>query len=98
MQISPPMEKIEAFCRKWRIVEFSLFGSVLRQDFNPDSDVDILVESAPDHGWSLFDVVDMIDELKIIFQRNVDILMKGRLTNPIRRREILRTRRILYAA
>lgn len=92
------MERIEAFCRKWKITEFSLFGSVLREDFRPDSDVDVLVEFEPDCGWSLYDVVDMKDELRQMFGREVDFVMKGGLRNPFRRYEILTTRKILYAA
>ena len=46
--------KIAEFCRKWRIAEFALFGSVLRDDFRPDSDVDVLVTYDPDAGWSGF--------------------------------------------
>lgn len=92
------MEKIEAFCRKWKITEFSLFGSVLRDDFRPDSDVDVLVEFQPNCGWSLYDVVDMKDELAEMFGREVDFVMKDGLRNPFRRYEILTTRKILYAA
>ncbi len=90
-------KEIEAFCLKWKIREFSLFGSVLRDDFRPDSDIDILIEFEPDHGWSLYDVIDMEDELKTLFGRDVDLVMKGGLNNPFRRREILRTREVLYA-
>ena len=53
MNIDIPKETIAAFCQKWKIVEFSLFGSVLRDDFRPDSDVDVLVSFAPDAEWSL---------------------------------------------
>jgi predicted nucleotidyltransferase len=91
-------ERIIAFCRKWRITEFSLFGSVLRDDFRPDSDVDVLLQFAPDHPWSLFDVMDMEDELKAMFGRDVDLVMKGGLRNPFRRAEILRTRQVVYAS
>ena len=93
-----PVAAIRTFCRKWKIREFSLFGSVLRKDFRPDSDVDVLVEFEPDHCWSLYEVVDMKEELQTLFGRNVDLVMKGGLRNPIRRREILRTRQVVYAA
>ncbi len=91
-------ERIAEFCQTWRITEFSLFGSVLREDFGPESDVDVLVEFATDHPWSLFDIVDMEDELKALFGRNVDMIMKGGLRNPFRRHEILSTRQVVYAA
>jgi len=49
--IDIPMDRIEEFCRRWKIREFSLFGSVLREDFRPDSDVDVLVSFEPDAEW-----------------------------------------------
>ena len=98
LKIDIPTEKIAEFCRKWKIKEFSLFGSILREDFHPDSDVDILVEFELNHGWSLYEILDMEDELKALFGRNVDLIMKGGLRNPIRRNEILRTRRVMYAS
>jgi uncharacterized protein len=93
-----PPDKIEAFCRKWRVVEFALFGSILRDDFRPDSDVDIVVELAPDAPWSLFEWVEMIDELKAIFGRQVDLVEKTAITNPFRRKAILGSREVVYAA
>ncbi len=90
-------EKIEDFCRRWKISEFSLFGSVLRDDFRPDSDVDVLVSFDPDIPWSLFDWIDMIEELKEIFGREVDLVEKSGLRNPFRRREILENRQVVYA-
>jgi len=97
-RIDIPMESIEAFCRKWKVKEFSLFGSVLRADFRADSDVDVLVDLQPGHGLTLYDWLDMIEELKHIFGRNVDLVAKRGLKNPIRRREILRTAEVIRAA
>jgi predicted nucleotidyltransferase len=91
-------EKITAFCRKWKLREFALFGSVLRDDFRLDSDVDVLVALGPDHGLSLFDWVDMIEELKELFGRNVDLVEKETLRNPFRRHSILTNRQVIYAA
>jgi len=90
--------QIAEFCRKWQITEFALFGSVLRDDFGPDSDVDVLVTFAPDTPWSLLDVVSMIDELKVIFGREVDLVEKGAIRNPFRRHSILSTKEVVYAA
>jgi len=59
-RIQVPKDEIAAFCRKWQITEFALFGSVLREDFGPGSDVDVLVTLAPEAQWSLYDWVDMI--------------------------------------
>jgi len=100
MRLSFPIDesRLSDFCRKWRVKELALFGSVLREDFGPESDVDVLVELRPDHGLDLYDWVDMIEELQAIFGRKVDLVAKGGLKNPFRRREILRTAEVLYAA
>jgi predicted nucleotidyltransferase len=89
---------IEAFCRKWRIRELSLFGSLLRDDFRPDSDVDLLVVFEPDERWDLWDIMAMETELQQLFGRKVDLVEKRALKNPFRRYEILTTRQVLYAA
>ena len=92
-------EKIAAFCRKWKITEFSFFGSVLREDFGPDSDVDVLVTFADDARWSLFDIVHMEDELKEIFGRAVDMAERQaieRSENYIVRRGILSSAKAIY--
>ena len=96
--IDAPMAGIEGFCRKWRVARFSLFGSVLREDFGPDSDVDVLVSFDPDSTWDLLDLVDMRDELKALFGRNVDLVEEEGLHNPFRRSSILSTRQVIYAA
>jgi uncharacterized protein len=97
LQIQIDKARIIEFCRKWKITEFSIFGSALREDFRPDSDVDVLVSIAPESGWSLLDWVDMIDELKIIFGREVDLVEKDGLRNPFRRHAILTTKEVIYA-
>ena len=94
-------EKIAEFCRKWQIVEFSLFGSVLRDDFRPDSDVDVLVSFAADAPWSLMDIVTMRDELSEMLGREVDIVEKEAVEqseNYIRRRHILGSVEPFYVA
>lgn len=96
--IDIPQEKIAEFCRKWKVLEFALFGSVLREDFGPASDVDVLVTLEPDAPWSLFEWVDMIEELKSIFGREVDLVEKTTLRNPFRRYEILNNMQVIYAA
>jgi hypothetical protein len=93
--------RIVAFCQKWKIIEFSLFGSVLRDDFGPDSDVDVLVSFAPEAEWSLFDVVHMEDELKEIFAREVDLVIRKsieRSENYLRRKHILESVEPIYVA
>ena len=97
-QIALPVDQIVTFCRKWRITELSLFGSVLRDDFRPDSDVDVLVSFTADTHWSLYDWVGMQAELKSVLGREVDLVDKGGLSNPFRRHAILTTRQVIYAA
>jgi predicted nucleotidyltransferase len=96
-RITVPTEKIEEFCRRWKIMEFALFGSALREDFRSDSDVDVLVSFAKDADWDLFDWVNMVEELKGIFGREVDLVEKTSLRNPFRRHYILNNQRIIYA-
>jgi len=84
-----PQERISDFSRRWNLAEFALFGSVMRDDFRPDSDVDVLVSFAPDAHWSLGDFVDMQLELSEIFGRQVDLVERSGLQNPFMRREIL---------
>lgn len=89
--------KITEFCQRWQILEFALFGSVLRDDFRADSDVDVLVTLSPDKKWSLFDLMDIQNELELMFGRSVDLLEKRSLKNPFRKAEIMRTYQVIYA-
>ena len=91
-------EKITEFCRKWKVAEFALFGSVLREDFGPSSDVDVLVTFGPGGGITFDNRVEMLDDLSTIFGREVDLVEKSTIRNPFRRHTILTTREILYAA
>jgi predicted nucleotidyltransferase len=93
-----PLAAINDFCRRWKIKEFSVFGSILREDFGPHSDIDVLLSFLEGEKWGLFEFVDMQEELKTIFGREVDIVEKEGLRNPFRRREILRTHKVIYAA
>jgi len=94
-----PRKRIAAFCQRWSITEFSLFGSALRDDFRPDSDVDVLVSIDPQATTiGLFEMIDMKLELEEMFKRPVDLVEKEGLRNPYRRKEILRTAQVIYAA
>jgi predicted nucleotidyltransferase len=93
-----PRKKIAAFCERWGVTEFSLFGSVLRDDFRPKSDVDVLLVIKPDAPIGLSELVDMQLELEKLFKRPVDLVEKDGLRNPYRRKEILRTAKVIYAA
>lgn len=97
-QLSIDHDRIAGFCRHWRIQELSLFGSILRDDFRPDSDVDILVTFEPDAPWTLWDLSRMRGELKELFGREVDLVEKKALRNPFRRQGILADQRVIYAA
>jgi hypothetical protein len=96
-----PEAEIERFCRRWQISEFSLFGSVLRDDFRPDSDIDVLVTFAPTARWSLFDMVRMQKELEGILGRDVDLVERSAVEqseNYIRRKRILSDQVPIYVA
>ncbi len=97
-RIEASSEKLADFCRKWKITELSFFGSVLREDFRPDSDIDVLVNFAPEAKWSLLDLPRMQDELSDILGRKADLVDLKGLRNPFRRREILATKRMVYAS
>ena len=95
-----PDQEISQFCQRWQIKELALFGSILRPDFRPESDVDVLVDFQPETSWSLFDLVDMYEELKQIFQREVDLVTRRSLRyslNPKRSQAILSTAEVIYA-
>ena len=93
-------ERIADFCRRWRISEFALFGSVLSDGFGPESDVDVLVTFAPDARWGLFDLVTMEDELRGIFGRDVDLVSRRGIEssrNYLRREAILSSAEVVHA-
>jgi hypothetical protein len=95
------MDKIAAFCRHWKIAEVALFGSVLRDDFRPDSDIDVLVTFAPDVSWRFYDLVSMKQELETMFGRPVDLIEKRLVEqseNYIRRKHILNHMETIYVA
>ena len=94
-------ERIAEYCRKWNITELALFGSVLRDDFRHESDVDVLVTLAQGHRWTLLDHVEMQEELSQIVGRKVDLVSRRgveRSRNYIRRKSILDSAQVLYAA
>ena len=101
VQIELPMEAIEAFCQRWQIVEMALFGSVLRADFGPESDIDVLVTFAPEVTRTLQSMMAMEEEIEAIFGRDVDFIVREtieRSRNYIRRRAILNSARTIYVA
>jgi hypothetical protein len=101
MKISPKPKDIAAFCQRWQITELAFFGSVLRDDFRPDSDVDVLVTFAPGMEWSLFDHIAMEEELSALIGRKVDLVSRRVIecsNNWIRRKAILETAEPFYGA
>ena len=91
-----PADRIADLSRRWKITELALFGSVQRDDFDADSDVDVLVSFDPAATWSLWDLTRMEDELATIIGRKVDLVEKEGLRNPFRRHHILNGRKVIY--
>ena len=94
-------DRLAAFCRQWKITELALFGSVLRDDFRPDSDVDVMVSFSHDAQWSLLDLADMQEQLENIIERKVDLLTRRgveQARNPLRTKAILSSAETIYAS
>ena len=99
--IDVPPDKITDFCKRWQILELALFGSVLRDDFGPESDVDVLVRFDPQARHTLFDLAQMQDDLSALLGRKVDLIERvavERSPNYIRRKAILQSAETIYAA
>lgn len=96
----PLMEKIADFFHQWQVTEFSLFGSVLRNDFRSDSDIDVMVEFHPE-AHPTFSTLDQMEaELKTIFHRDIDLITRQGIVasrNYLRRQEILSSAQVIYA-
>lgn len=98
-RIDIPKQEVANFCRQWNIIELALFGSVLRDDFQPDSDVDVLVRFAPEARHTLFDMVHMRDDLTRIFGRKVDLVSRRGIEmsrNHLRKKAILESSEVVY--
>ena len=94
-----PMRAIKAFCERWEVSEFSLFGSVLNREFSDDSDMDVMVSFAPEAHRSLFDMITMREELKEVFGRDVDLVSRQGIEssrNAYRRQAILDSAERVY--
>ncbi len=94
-------QRVEHFCRRWKIRVLAIFGSLLRDDFRPDSDVDVLVTFEPSADWSLLDHARMQEELEALLDRRVDLVSRRaveRSANWIRRSEILGSAETVYVA
>lgn len=99
VQIEIPHDAVAGFCRRWQIDELALFGSVLRNDFTSDSDVDVLVRFHPNVRHTLFDMVHMQEELEGILHRKVDLVSRRGVEmsrNHLRRQAILESAEVVY--
>lgn len=100
LDLMPHRDALADFARRWRVTELALFGSALRDDFGPESDVDVLLTFDPDAPWSLFDIVEMKLDLEELFGREVDVMTRKAIEkspNWIRRESILSTALPIYA-
>ena len=101
VRMEVPDDGIVAFCERWWVSELALFGSVMRDDFGPESDVDVLVSFDPGARHTLFDMVRTEDELSRLFGRKVDLVTRAAIEssrNHIRRKAILESAQVVYAA
>ena len=97
-RIDVDSKSIEPLAKRWKIKEIAVFGSALRDEFSSGSDIDLLVQFEDDAHCSLFDLVDLKDELEKLLGRPVDLVEKAGLTNPYRQSEILQTAKTIYEA
>jgi predicted nucleotidyltransferase len=100
LPIDLPDDQLMEFCKRWHIAELALFGSVLRDDFRPDSDIDMLISFASEATPGLLGLVQMKDELEELLGRNIDLVTKKAIENSenwIRRQNILQTAQVVYA-
>lgn len=100
-RVDIPSDDIAAFCQRWQITRLALFGSVLRDDFGPDSDIDVLVKFAETARPTLFDMSRMETELESIVRRKVDLVSQRgveKSRNHIRRKAILESAELVYGS
>jgi hypothetical protein len=98
LQVELDRGALKDFCHRWHVRELSIFGSALREDFGPESDLDFLVSFEPGAPWSLFDLMEMKEDLETRLGHAVDLVEKEAIRNPWRKRDILGTCEVLYAA
>ncbi len=98
VQHALPHADLVAFCTRWRLTEFSFFGSVLRDDFGPDSDIDVIIDFEPGYTPGLA-FADLCMELEQLLGRKVDVVTRNGLAHArdsISKRAILSTARVFY--
>ena len=97
LKIEP--EQLKEICQQWKIIELALFGSVLRDDFNTRSDIDILVSFDEGSSIAFFDLDDIEEQLSMLFDRPVDLVTKKAVQqshNWIRKKNILGNSQVIY--
>ena len=100
-RLGVPIEQLAEFCHRWQVAELALFGSILRDDFSPESDIDRLISYQPTAKRGLFETVRMRDELLSLLHRNVDLMSKVAIENSPnwrRRKTILNSAAVIYVA
>lgn len=101
IHITIDRDRLQEFSERWQVTELAVFGSALREDFPPDSDLDVLVTFAPEARHTLFDLVEMSEDLSQIIGRRVDLVSRRgieRSLNSRRRREILESAQTIHVA
>ncbi|MBD2486700.1 nucleotidyltransferase family protein [Aulosira sp. FACHB-615] len=99
LAIPIPMDAIENFCQRWQIAELSVFGSILREDFNADSDIDFLYILKPNIQWRLVDLFSAEEELAKLLGRKIDLVKKSSVEqshNWLRKQNILSSSQVIY--
>ncbi|NJM66637.1 MAG: DNA polymerase subunit beta [Acaryochloris sp. RU_4_1] len=99
LAIALPIDTIQAFCQRWQIAELSVFGSILRDDFDVNSDVDFLYVLKPNTRWSWRDLLQAEAELAQLLDRKVDLVGKISIEqsrNWLRKRNILSSTKVVY--
>ncbi|MBN1969727.1 MAG: nucleotidyltransferase domain-containing protein [Candidatus Delongbacteria bacterium] len=92
------VDELIEIAKNFKIKELYLFGSVLREEFSENSDIDILIVFHENSNYSLFEFLDLKEKLELCLNRKVDLIEKDGITNPYRRKEILSTSRRIYVA
>ena len=96
--LMPSQASLASLCRRWQVTELAVFGSVARGAHRPDSDVDLLVTFQPNAPWSTLDLVELREQLVLLFGRQVDLVEEKAIRNPYRKASILHDKSVLYAA
>jgi predicted nucleotidyltransferase len=98
-RLSTSPARVQEICQQWQIIELALFGSVLREDFCTESDIDVLIAFAPNTPITFFDLDRLEDQLSQMFQRSVDVVTRRSIEqshNWIRRQNILGKAKVIY--